>query len=215
MARYVFSLPTVAAAGRPARVTFYDRQTAGRRLTDLYEFDGSGNPTDPVTNGVVITDAAGASDDFLGPTDYNRLWYQVNDTGALTQLVAQQQSEASAPATPLLFGFSVPGTVVVTNPDGSEDVPIINGTGSDLEVTGVAVSLGEAPDGDDLELDVLVDDVSVLDTAVTVPDGENGAIVSGLTASWPAGDSLVVRVTQVGSSTAGARMSGYVLARDA
>lgn len=91
MARYVFSLPTLSVQGRPGRVTFFDREVGGLRLTDLWLFDDDENPTEPLPNGLLVTTSAGASDDFLGPDGVDNLWYSVNGgsraeaTGSLAQ----------------------------------------------------------------------------------------------------------------------------------
>jgi hypothetical protein len=116
---------------------------------------------------------------------------------------------------PVQFLFSIGTDLAVTAGDGSEDLPIVNGTGAALNILTVAAALGQAPTGAAVILDVLIDGSSIYTTAghrPTIADGQQVAADEVDVPLWAAGELLVVRVVQVGSSTPGARLAGYVLA---
>jgi hypothetical protein len=118
----------------------------------------------------------------------------------------------------LAWQFSVPGDLVVAAGDGSDDLPMLNGFDEALTITDVVAAVGEAPTGADAVINVLVDGASIFDTTghrTTIPDGETESTATVDNPEWPAGAQVAVRVTQVGSTTPGARLTGYVLAQRA
>lgn len=77
MPRYIFSPPAVPSTGQPQHVQIWDRAVAGRRLFDCYSVDGSDNTALAITNGVIVSDAAGNLPTFAGPEDTATLYIHV------------------------------------------------------------------------------------------------------------------------------------------
>jgi hypothetical protein len=94
MSRYVFTPSSVTSTGSPQRLTFWDRAVGGRRVFDVYQLDGSDNPTLGYPNGVILTDAAGAVAPFIGPDDVTTIWLHPAGAGSRTAVAAARLAQS-------------------------------------------------------------------------------------------------------------------------
>lgn len=88
MARYVFTPSAITSTGRVQNVTFWDRQTGGSQIRELFTSDGSDNIVASIPNGVVTTTAVGALPTFIGPNETSSLWQKVGDSTSRTRVDA-------------------------------------------------------------------------------------------------------------------------------
>lgn len=120
-----------------------------------------------------------------GSTYWNSLAYSSGATGS----------------TGLMPVFTRQGTVT-TGLSGSRFYVERSGT-----VSVVRASVGTAPTGSALTVDVLKNGVSILSSAISIAAGTNTATGTISSSSVSSGDYFTVNVTGVGSSTAGANLT--------
>lgn len=89
---------------------------------------------------------------------------------------------------------------------------IYNDTGITRVILGVRASVGTAPVGADLIVQVNLDGSPILTTGVVIADGDTTALaVPDLASLWATGSRLTVDMTQVGSSTPGSDLTVTVI----
>lgn len=77
---------------------------------------------------------------------------------------------------------------------------------SDTTITKVRASVGTAPTGSAVAVDVNKNGTSILSSAISISAGSNTATATPTTTALSAGDYLTVDVDSVGSTTAGANL---------
>lgn len=141
------------------------------------------------------------------PTGYSALY--MDTTG---RLVTKKPDGTVQPATPgTVFAFSVAGTLST----GVGAHRIYNDTGVTLTIKSVRASVGTAPAGASLIVDVNVDGVTIFGTQANRPAiaaGGNTNKTTGMTVTTIAdGSYFTVDIDQVGSSTPGGNLTVQVL----
>ena len=86
-----------------------------------------------------------------------------------------------------------------------------NNTGGTRTLTLVQVSVGTAPAGSGVTVDVRKGGTTILTTPVTIPAGQQYATATPTVTAWAAGEYLEIWITAVGSTTPGSDLTGEVV----
>mgnify|MGYP001161939101 FL=1 len=180
-----------------------DGQSPPRRTTEINE-RGMLRITSPVEPQVMLRLRADPAQtaDALQLTDLNnvpRMWVDI-------------AGRVRAPNISVIPPFGIAGEVAVQSGGGRW----YNDTGQSLTIRSVRASVGTAPVGADLIVDVNISGVSIFTAGnrPTIPAGSNtsGAVTALAATTIPTGGYLTVDVDQVGSSTPGADLVVQILA---
>lgn len=137
----------------------------------------------------------------------------VNVAGQLKELPSGDSVAAVTQMHPYTVTGTSPGTPLVT---GTGATRLYNDTGVTLTISSVRASVGTAPTGATLIVDVNKNGTTIFTTQANRP----AIAISGNTAtgtpdvtSWASGDYLTVDVDQVGSTVAGSDLTVVVIAQ--
>ncbi len=128
--------------------------------------------------------------------------FQITDTGNNPVSVFNKSGHLKGPNVGHIFAWSANGNLSVVN--GAHRLRNI--TGVDLDFRSLAVQLGTAPTGAAATFSFRLNGSAITAADVSVAAGStDSAIVTAFTtAVWPAGQSVAINVTGIGSGTAGA-----------
>lgn len=137
---------------------------------------------------------------------------QLTDLSNVPRMWIDIVGRVRAPNISVVPPFGIAGEVAVQSGGGRW----YNDTGQSLTIRSVRASVGTAPVGADLIVDVNIGGASIFSPAnrPTIPAGSNtsGAVTALATTTIPTGGYLTVDVDQVGSSTPGADLVVQILA---
>lgn len=209
-------------------VTFWNAETGGTQYTDLLSSTGVAVTSVTSSDGSDGR-AQGTIPPFQGPDGVRELWAQAGSgpralmqarlASELAAVVTQSQNTtddfaayAASPPQALMPTWSQDAAVV-----GTGVYRIYNPTGKTLTLRGVVASVGgNTPAGSSLIVTLKVDGVEVFTTAnrPTIPAGSrtSGVVSTFSTSAWGASSYLTVDVIQVGSTTAGSKLTVQALA---
>lgn len=140
--------------------------------------------------------------------------YGVTPTvGVDTTFAREDHTHGTVPAPNTVVPYSVPGTVSVV----SGAARLYNDTGRTLTIRAVRATVGTAPVGASLIVDVLKGGTTIFTTQANRPTIAAGTNTSGKVTTmdvttWADGDYLTVNVAQVGSATPGSDLTVQVWA---
>lgn len=182
-------------------ITFWTLEQGGDQYTDLVNSDGV--PTDViVSSDGTGARAAGQIPPFFGPDGVTTMWAQAGD-GPRALMVTTDAADVVVDPGTILPPLSVSGPVSA----GVGVHRLYNDTTATLRVAGVRASVGTAPTGSALIIDVKRNGTSIYSAPDNRPSIPVGANTSGkntqaeVTALTP-GDYLTVDVVQAGTGTA-------------
>ncbi|ATO14696.1 hypothetical protein CO540_13360 [Micromonospora sp. WMMA2032] len=210
------------------QVTVYNAETGGTQVTDLLDADGIAATTITSSDGSDGR-AAGTIPPFQGPDGVTELWasagggpralLQARLGGPLAAVADLAQDTADDFAA---YADSPPQALM---PTWSQDTAavgvgvyrIYNPTGKTLTLRGVVASVGgSTPAGSSLVVTLKVDGVEAFTSGnrPTIAAGQrtSGVASTFAVSAWPAGSYLTVDVIQVGSTTAGTKLTVQALA---
>lgn len=210
------------------QVAFYNAETGGTQVTDL--LDASGVPATTITSSDGSDGrAAGTIPPFQGPDGVTELWasagggpralVQARLAGSLAAVASLAQDTADDFAA---FASSPPQALMPTWSQDTATVGtgvyrIYNLTGKTLTLRGVVASVGgSTPAGSSLVVTLKVDGVEAFTSGnrPTIATGQRSSGVASTFAvsAWGPTSYLTVDVIQVGSTTAGSKLTVQALA---
>lgn len=164
---------------------------------------------DPTTNTTTITLAstaggAGPATTITSETTYN----QTPAVGTLATYAREDHTHGTPPTPTSVLPWSYPGTLQTTSPTSA----IYNDTGRPLTITGVRATVGTAPTGSAVTVDVQRNGTSLWTLPASRPTiaaatTTSGSIAPTAGATLAAGDRLTANITQVGSTTPGSDLT--------
>lgn len=179
-------------------VTFWSAETGGSQHTDLLDVDGVAAASITSSTGA-DSRAVGQIPPFSGPDGVTTMWAQAG-TGPRALMVTSDAADAEVDPGVILPPLSMPGAVSA----GAGTARLYNDTTMTLTIAGVRASVGTAPTGTPLIVDVHRNGTTIFPTQANRPTVAVGANTSGLvttaevTALNP-GDYITVDVDQAGT----------------
>lgn len=189
------NIPTLATA---VTVTFWSAATAGTQYTDLaLNPDGSSPVTDVTTGATAGTE--GAIPLFYGPAGVVAMWAAVG-TAPRSLIVANDTGQPDH-----CFTLTVTGTLTVA----AGTRRLYNDTGVTLTIQSVRASVGTAPTGAAIRVDVNKNGTTIFTTqtnrpTIAISGFTSGKVISQEVTGLADGDYLTCDVDVIGSTIAGA-----------
>ena len=132
-------------------------------------------------------------------------------SGVLWPVMISSLKGANGPAGPTTYLWGVSGGLTVT----TGTARMYNDTGASRTISAVRASVGAAPAGSAVIVDVLKNGTTIFTGGTGRPSiaaGSNTATGTPAVTSWASGEYLTVTVAQIGSSTAGSDLTVQVVA---
>lgn len=194
-----FDGQNVVAVGGQS-VTFWTAEQGGSQHVDLLDSDGLPTSTILSADGTGVR-ARGQIPPLSGPDGVTAMWAQAGD-GPRALMVTTDAADATGDPGTILPPMSVSGAVSV----GTGRHRIYNDTEATLLIAGVRASVGVAPSGLPLIIDVNRNGSSIFATQANRPSVAVGANTSGKVTtadvtSYAPGDWLTADVDQAGTGT--------------
>lgn len=191
-------------------ITFYNTETGGTQHTDLLDSSG-GAATSVTSSDGTDGRTLGHIPPFSGPDGVTTMWASAGG-GARALMVTTDAADATTDIGTILPPLSVSGAVSVAV--GTHR--IYNDTTGNLTIAGVRASVGTAPTGASLKVDVNRNGTTIFPTQANQPTITAGSNTTGKNTSaevtdFAVGDYLTVDVDQVGSTVAGSNLVVQIL----
>lgn len=204
------SVPPVVQAGTGLTVTFWSAREDGVQYTDLAaNADGSSPIGSVMTADGTGDHQPGGIPFFYGPNNITKMWAGVADFPR--SLIVSKEALATGAGVGHTLVMSVAGNLTVA--EGKHR--IYNDTGVPLTIRAVRASVGTAPTGAPIRVDVNIDGTTIFTTSSNRPNIAVSEFTSKVTnmdvTTLADGAYLTVDVDQVGSTVAGADLTVQVL----
>lgn len=179
-------------------IEFYNSETGGTQYTDL--LDESGNPVTSVTSADGTgSRSIGQIPPFSGPDGVTTMWASAGGGPRALMVTTDAADAVNEPGT-ILPPLSVSGAVSV----GTGRHRLYNDTTSALTIAGVRASVGTAPTGSALTVDVNRNGTTIFSTQANRPSIAAGSNTSGKVTAmdvtdFAIGDYLTVDVDAAGT----------------
>ncbi|MER7331656.1 MULTISPECIES: hypothetical protein [unclassified Micromonospora] len=200
--------PVVAVGGQP--VTFWTAEEGGSQHTDLLDTEAQPVSTVLSEDGTGIR-AVGQIPRFSGPDGITTMWAQAGD-GPRALMVTTDAADATGDIGTILPPLSVSGPVTT----GVGVHRLYNDTTATLLIAGVRASVGTAPTGGSVIVDVNRNGTTIFaaqSERPTIPAGGNttGKVVPADVTTLVPGDYLTVDVDPDGGGTGAANLVVQIL----